>query len=160
MHRLSEGFLSVLEQEPYNHLEIWSKPRESGTNKRKSKIQCFVPTELRMYDGAVIPLRCNCIFLRKLRQNFNRGRVDDLVDDVFKFMRDRYFVGEEINFVEDRKKKRARVLAVQYIDPSSPAETSNLGNNNNCNNSSDNPATTAVENGIKTEADEQRCGFE
>ena len=46
-----------------------------------------------------------------------RGRLDDLVNDVFTFMKDRYFVGEELAFVESRKKKRARILNVMFIGP-------------------------------------------
>lgn len=53
-----------------------------------------------------------------------RGRLDDLVNDVFAFMKERYFVGEELTFVESRKKKRARVLNVMYIGP----EQNGVGN--------------------------------
>uniref|UniRef100_A0A915BX97 WAC domain-containing protein n=1 Tax=Parascaris univalens TaxID=6257 RepID=A0A915BX97_PARUN len=43
-----------------------------------------------------------------------RGRLDDLVNDIYYFVKDRYFVGEEVTYMENQKKKNARVLGVSF----------------------------------------------
>ncbi|KAI1711925.1 bromodomain-containing protein [Ditylenchus destructor] len=50
-----------------------------------------------------------------------RSRIDDLVNDIYAFMKDRYFINEELKFkLPGRKKKTSRVLAVKYHDKHKP----------------------------------------
>ncbi|VDM48662.1 unnamed protein product [Toxocara canis] len=43
-----------------------------------------------------------------------RGRLDDLVNDIYYFVKDRYFVGEEVIYTSGQRRKSARVLNVSF----------------------------------------------
>ncbi|XP_022659521.1 bromodomain adjacent to zinc finger domain protein 1A-like isoform X1 [Varroa destructor] len=42
----------------------------------------------------------------------SRGRLADLVDDVFNFVKDRFFVGEELDYVYNNKRKGGKILRI------------------------------------------------
>jgi len=56
-------------------------------------------------------------------QNFScRARIDDLIADIFVFMRERYFLNDEVKY-RDRKQgsrrlRTARIIGVSYVDGS------------------------------------------
>lgn len=52
-----------------------------------------------------------------VHKHIYRGRIDEMVTDVLTVMKDRYFVGEEVQYVEGREKKLARVTSVRYTGP-------------------------------------------
>uniref|UniRef100_A0A0N5AJC7 Bromodomain adjacent to zinc finger domain protein 1A n=1 Tax=Syphacia muris TaxID=451379 RepID=A0A0N5AJC7_9BILA len=44
----------------------------------------------------------------------NRGRLEDLVNDIYTFIKDRYFVGEKCTYSGNRKKHVVRIMSVSY----------------------------------------------
>lgn len=44
----------------------------------------------------------------------HRGRLDDLVNDVYSFLKDRYFVGEKCTYTGERRKKTVRIMSVSF----------------------------------------------
>lgn len=55
-----------------------------------------------------------------LIQKFSgRSRIDDLVNDIFVAIRDRFYIGEEVTYKTKALKKEARILSVSYT-PKSP----------------------------------------
>ncbi|MFH4980325.1 hypothetical protein AB6A40_007034 [Gnathostoma spinigerum] len=46
-----------------------------------------------------------------------RGRLDDVVNDIYDFMRNRFFVGEEVSYFGEGRRKRVRILSVSYSGP-------------------------------------------
>ena len=43
-----------------------------------------------------------------------RGRLDDLVNDIYLFIKERYFVGEKCVYTGERRKKTVRILSVSF----------------------------------------------
>lgn len=45
-----------------------------------------------------------------------RGRIDDLVNDIYFFVKDHYLLGEEVTLSGGRGKRRVKILKVTYND--------------------------------------------
>ncbi|VDN42303.1 unnamed protein product [Gongylonema pulchrum] len=52
-----------------------------------------------------------------------RGRIDDLVNDIYFFVKDHYLIGEQLTYTGGRK-KRVKILKVTYSDVENDAEAS------------------------------------
>ncbi|CAD6196672.1 unnamed protein product [Caenorhabditis auriculariae] len=51
-----------------------------------------------------------------------RGRFEELVNDIYSVMKDRFFIGEEIVYVERNKKCRAKIVASYVLPPIGESE--------------------------------------
>lgn len=50
-----------------------------------------------------------------LVQNLScRGRVEDLTNDIYFFVKDRFFIGELVTYVGEKGKKQAHIVGVSY----------------------------------------------